>query len=240
MATTRAMTAKFPGTCTACGLRFPEGAAILWAKGAGAKHATPAACAAAVSGKTASAPVGSTVAVGEFSGVIGLFETAKAHLKFPKIRLMVGDTLVILSVAGPKAKRPGSVTLVGEGTYPTRPWFGSVSPDGTWTGSGRTAPAFAAALGAVLKEFSANPAKVAKEHAKLTGHCCFCGKLIGHGAEERSAAVGFGPDCAENYGLLAEWKAGTTPGADLVAAEAAIDPAPPVSDWCPEGAALES
>lgn len=201
------MTAKFPGTCTVCKLRFPAGTAIVWAKGSGARHALVSGCEAAHAAKAAAPPAPTTL-VGEFSGVMALFAEAKKHLKFPKIRLSVAGVPVLLSVAGPKAKFPGSVTIVGEGRYPNRAYYGRVAPDGTWTGGSGLSPAFKAALTLVLEALAKDPAATAKEHGKLLGHCCFCGLSIGHGAEERSVAVGFGRSCAEHYGLLNEWKAG--------------------------------
>jgi hypothetical protein len=238
---TRTMAAKFPGTCTSCRKRFPAGAAVVWTKGVGARHASAVGCADAVAAAAAlPKPAAPTVSVGEFAGVIALFERAKAYLKYPKITLLVGSTPVILMLAGPRSKTPGSVTIVGPGRYPDREYYGRVSPDGVWTMNTRTGPGFGAALGALLTALAVNPAKVAAEHGKLTAHCCFCNTKIGVGDDPRSLAVGFGPTCAEHYGLTAEWKTGAAlaaaieanvvldlSAAALAAAERAIDVAPP-------------
>jgi hypothetical protein len=151
------------------------------------------------------APVAqAAVSVGSFANVVALFNTAKeSGLKFPKVRLSVGGTKVVLSLNGKNSKAPGYVSISGEGTYPNRAYYGRVSPDGAFQPfkSGLTG------LVELLTEFSANPARVAKDHGKLTGNCCFCNKVLGLGKEQRSVLVGFGPDCAENYGLKAEWLA---------------------------------
>jgi hypothetical protein len=182
----------------------------------------------------ASSPVvaGPVVSVGGFEGVIALFNAAKAHLKFPKITLVCNGQTIKLALLGAKSKHVGAVNITDGGKYPHAVWFGRVTPNGEWTQSSKTAPEFTAALTALLKEFSENPARVAKEHGKLTGLCCFCNKAVGYGEDKRSIAVGFGPDCAKNYGLKAEWlagvakaEAGITEVPTLTASIAAVDAA---------------
>ena len=194
------MTAKFGGVCKRCNGRFPAGTSIEWSKANGAAHIGVCPAPVAVAPPT-------PVSVGSFSGVIALFDAAKAHLKFPKITLLCEGKVIRLSVAGPRSKTPGSVNVAGEGSYPNREWFGRVSPSGEWIPS-RSGSAIAAPLTALLTEFAANPAGVAKAHGKLTGNCCFCNKVLGLGDDKRSIGVGFGPVCAEHYGLKAEWLKG--------------------------------
>lgn len=43
-----------------------------------------------------------------------------------------------------------------------------------------------------------DPSTVAQQHGVATGRCCFCGRLLST-AESRSA--GYGPDCADRFGL---------------------------------------
>jgi hypothetical protein len=211
------MNAKFGGKCTACGTWFPAGTMIEWAKGAGAKHASPAVCEAAKAAAAAAKPAPVAVNVGSFSGVVALFETAKAHLKFPKIRLVVNGTKITLSLNGPRSKTPGSISISGEGVYPNRPYYGRVSPEGAFFPF-RMAAEFETALTAVLTKLAADPAGVAKEHGKLTGNCCFCNKVLGLGEDKRSIVVGFGPRCAEHFGLKAEWLSGVAAVAPLASA----------------------
>lgn len=208
----KVMSAKFAGWCRACKASFPEGTAIIWSKGAGARHAFAEGCAAALAAKEAARAAAEAarpkVSVGAFAGVVALFEAAKLKLKFPKITLMLGATPIKLSLAGAKSKTPGVIHVMGEGSYPYRAYYGKVSPEGAWTPSKSVKPEMLAALTALLTEFGTAPAEVAKAHGKLTGHCCFCSKLLGAGEDKRSIAVGFGPVCAENYGLTAEWRSG--------------------------------
>jgi hypothetical protein len=63
-----------------------------------------------------------------------------------------------------------------------------------------------------LQALAKDPAKVASEHGRLTGNCCFCNHRIGHGDKDKSASsersrnAGYGPDCAKKYGLYEDWK----------------------------------
>lgn len=171
------------------------------------------------------APTPEAVNVGGFDGVIALFAKAKEHLKFPKIRLSVAGKNIIVSLNGPKSKAPGAISITSEGAYGSRSYYGKVSPDGLFTPAQATYGDFLTALTGVLTELSKNPARVAKDHGKLTGHCCFCNKELGLGKEKRSVLVGFGPDCAEHYGLKAQWLA----AADKVAAAQAVTPTLTVS-----------
>lgn len=146
------------------------------------------------------------VQVGQMTGVIGLFKVASERLNHPRINLTCCGASIILSVAGPGSKAPGSINVAGEGHYGARPWYGRVATDGTWVPT-RTLMAnqrFFHALTDLLRQFANNPASVAQEHGGLTGRCCFCNSEL---SDARSTAAGFGPVCADNFGLKDQWKA---------------------------------
>jgi hypothetical protein len=63
-------------------------------------------------------------------------------------------------------------------------------------------PEFLQVLTSLLVEFGLNPAGVAKAYGKLMGNCCFCGLKL---TDPKSVAAGYGPICAEHYGLSAEY-----------------------------------
>ncbi len=145
------------------------------------------------------------VQVGNLSGVLALFDRAKRHLKFPAIVLGVPDAGVTIrvSVAGPRAKVPGSLTITSAQRVDggdMREWFGRIRLDGTFEPGGALADnaQLRAALTARLVAFAADPAKVAADHGRLTGRCCFCNLAL---KDERSTAVGYGSTCAAHYGL---------------------------------------
>jgi hypothetical protein len=127
-----------------------------------------------------------------------LFETARQHMKRPAIVLRGTDGLpgVRISVAGERAKYPGSLTLTSaerdgeEG----RAWYGRINYAGAFEPS-RDAPA---GLAETLRAFASDPAGVAAEHGRRTQHCCFCNIELTH---PDSVAVGYGPICAKHFGL---------------------------------------
>jgi hypothetical protein len=145
--------------------------------------------------------------VGDFTGVISLFRKAKQHLKFPKITLRVGHQPLQLSLAGERSKYEGQVQVTDGRGYGNNVWFGRVDHDGNWTQSRSVTAQEVDAVGQFLRAFSQDPAAVAKQHGRLTGRCCFCNTAL---TDERSTAAGFGPTCAKNYGLEAEWKSATS------------------------------
>jgi len=148
-------------------------------------------------------------AVGDLTGVLALFDRAAQHLKRPAIVLAcpelapagtanVGLWTIRLSIAGARARVPGSITVLdGERGEDGRDWFGRVLRDGTYQPS-QAANSRTPAITARLRQFAAEPAKVAKDSARLTGRCCFCNTAL---KDERSTAVGYGETCAAHFGL---------------------------------------
>jgi hypothetical protein len=129
----------------------------------------------------------------DMSGISHLFETAARNLKHPAITFTLDGIDVRLSVAGPNAKLPGSINVTSPGSFEERVWYGRIVR-GTWT-PGRDAPA---GLADVLVKFSGDPAASARTHGVTTGNCCFCRRDLTDG---RSVSVGYGPICADHYGL---------------------------------------
>lgn len=147
----------------------------------------------------ANPPAPTQVSVGSMEGLIELFKMAAQHLKYPKINLQLDNGKpVVLKLAGPRAKTPGSIYVTNGGHYGSagNRWYGRVSPDGTWE-QGHSVEELAE-VGALLGRMSSSPAETAAEYGKLTGNCCFCCRPL---KDERSTSVGYGPVCAENYHL---------------------------------------
>lgn len=134
--------------------------------------------------------------VGEFKGIADLFERAKKKLKAPAIVIDIAGREIRLNVAGAKARVPGSVNVTGTGTWDERVWFGRILATGEFEASPRDPTPAGMVEG--LARFAAAPAEVAAEHGRLTGRCCFCNREL---TDERSTAVGYGPQCAGAYGL---------------------------------------
>lgn len=160
---------------------------------------------ASCTGQTSTQPVGaSRVAVGNFAAVISLFATARQHLKYPKVRLLCDGTPIILSVAGERSSAPGTVSVCGEGQYPNRAWYGRVTPYGEWEPARNVSPAMLESLAVLLSSFARDPHSMAAAYGRATNSCCFCQREL---TDPRSVTAGYGPVCAEHYGLKYHWLA---------------------------------
>jgi hypothetical protein len=148
----------------------------------------------AVMAERATAPAAPAVQIGDMTGLIGLFNRARQNLKRPAITAQSPVGEIRLSLAGDRARHPGSINVAEKGRFGEATFYGRIMPDGTWQGRGGTAPV----LLTYLKAFAANPAEMAAQHGHLTGSCCFCSREL---TDARSVAVGYGPVCAANYGL---------------------------------------
>jgi|SRR5262245_13727279 len=186
----RTMTSKFAGTCTRCKSRFPAGATIEWAPGEGARHADPAVCRAALAAPRPTAPAPVTAEM-DARPILAFLTAAQGRgLKFPKARFLAPDgrSEMRLSIAGAQSKTPGAVHIVIADE-----WQGRIFPDGRLAG-----PKVTPALVAALTTIAAAPAIAAKEYAALTSRCSFCGLEL---TDAGSVEVGYGPICADRYGL---------------------------------------
>jgi hypothetical protein len=144
-------------------------------------------------------PQGTTTNVGNVKGIVDLLETAAKHLKRPAIVLRAGDFDIRLSIAGPRAKVPGSITVLSADRNgdETRDWYGRITREGEYQPS-RKFEAQQTAIGATLAAMANDPAKTAGEYGRLVGRCCFCRLPL---SDERSTEVGYGKICAAHFGL---------------------------------------
>ena len=134
--------------------------------------------------------------IGSLAGVMALFDKARAKLKAPAIVIRIGDRDIRISVASATARVPGSLNVATDEGYGSSTWFGRILEGGVFEASPRdpTPPELIAGL----QRFATEPAKMAAEHGHLTGKCCFCSLPL---TDERSAAVGYGKKCSQNFGL---------------------------------------
>jgi hypothetical protein len=151
-------------------------------------------------------PVQATVELGH--NAFTLFQNAKSKLKFPKIffdlDMPEGDKKrqIVLSIAGPKSKRPGVINVTSEGGYANNTYYGYVGKDGVFV----PYQACDQVVIDFLTVFAADPVGVAKSYGKRTGRCCFCGDVLTTEKRENGVALysvdlGYGPQCAKNWGL---------------------------------------
>lgn len=132
------------------------------------------------------------------SGIVGLFDTAAKHLKYPKLAFAaeVAGGKVVLSRAGQRSQHPGAINVTnGAGfNHPSNKWFGRISRDGSWAPSS----VCEARVTGLLKEIDADPAAAARINGREFGACCFCRQEL---TDKRSLDVGYGPICAGNWNL---------------------------------------
>lgn len=132
----------------------------------------------------------------DLGGINKLFDNAKASgMKRMALRFRdeAGDGFSV-SPAKADSRNPGCLYVKSAGgTY-----LGKIDKDGNFAGANYGASEHAARAQAALIEFNKDPIKQAKAYGFETGNCCFCGLLL---TDERSVTAGYGPVCAERWGL---------------------------------------
>jgi hypothetical protein len=131
-----------------------------------------------------------------FAPIVMYLEAARAAgIKWPKIRLVTADLRpVVLSLAGNRAKRPGTANITDGGPYEQNTWYGRISVGGILE-PGRKLDE---GVVEVLKAFADDPAGTARAQGSLTSNCCFCGRTL---ETMESVGAGYGPVCAGRWGL---------------------------------------
>lgn len=131
----------------------------------------------------------------DLSKIVSLFKKAQTKLRNPKVQLATNDGLPVqLKVAGPRSKYHGQVIVSDGGPFGANVWYGNIDQSGNWRQTNRVTDEVAA----LVKEFSKDPEGVAAKYGKTVGGCSFCRRPL---SDDRSLEVGYGPVCAENYGL---------------------------------------
>lgn len=142
------------------------------------------------------APVAKGVSV-DVSGIEALLKQAGSRIKFPAFKIRTPEGVFLRVSITRTGTNAGAVTLTGEGTYPDRAFYGWVK-GGQYVPHRSTSQETATAIGGALLAFAADPAGIAAAYGKKTGACCFCSRRLD---DARSVEVGYGPTCADHYGL---------------------------------------
>jgi hypothetical protein len=126
------------------------------------------------------------------SDLIHRFDLAlEAGIKRPKVN--VGDLMFSLAPAG--GKNAGHVYVKGaKDDFGERPYLGKVTPEGKLYPSRDCSDEQKARI----LEIGGDVVKAAKAHGAQHSNCCFCGRGL---TTNESVANGYGPICAERYGL---------------------------------------
>lgn len=141
---------------------------------------------------TAQPPQRTGVKVGSgFLRVQEMFANAIASkLKYPKIRLQdSAGHKIVLSLAPASGRNANHIYVKADDIY-----CGKISPEGSFLKVGECLEF----VESYLQSFADDPAKIAAAYGHQTGNCCFCALQL---TDKRSVKVGYGPICAEKYGL---------------------------------------
>lgn len=129
------------------------------------------------------------------TALIAYFDrAAEAGLQYPKMKLTAGGHPLVLSRCGPRSKHHGAINVTDGGSFEDGRWFGRIARDGSFTAG----QACYGDVLAVLRALAADPVKTSALYGQRTGSCCFCRR---HLEDYRSVAMGYGPICAEKWGL---------------------------------------
>lgn len=141
--------------------------------------------------------------MGGFDAIVTLLSRAETNLKAPKLHFVIGDVAYVMRLKTARSQHAGSVDIVSrERVYNERfgayapVWFGRIGKDGNATFAANATPELVDVLG----KFAANPREAVIEYGRKTGECSFCGRFL---STPESVTVGYGPICADRYGL--EW-----------------------------------
>lgn len=143
--------------------------------------------------------------------IFAMFDKAKLTLKRPVVRLANEEGARLnLSLAGIASKNAGFVYVKSD-SKTDAVYYGKISPQGQFSSVQGCPPT----VETLLQAFAADPEGIATKYGKLTGCCSFCGRKL---TDARSTEMGYGPVCAEKFGLA--W--GKKIDADILARHRAV------------------
>jgi hypothetical protein len=142
--------------------------------------------------------------------IVQLFAAAsRSNLTRPSIRLRNGEWRIRIYPAPRHGRHPGDFYVRAASNTTRNLYCGRIRgagdeiisrPSRPVEDAGRFFASSECPLGVIqaLREFAENPLGVASAYGRAEGHCCFCGRGLTDG---RSVAMGYGPVCAEHFGL---------------------------------------
>ena len=132
---------------------------------------------------------------GSHARISQLFDTAaEGGLKRPRITIRHNEHELLFTIAGSGSKFPGAVNVMSPGAFGERTWFGRLLDSDLLHRSADCTDAIAG----IVAEFADDPIEFAATHGRRSGFCCFCGREL---RTDESTSVGYGPVCAERWGL---------------------------------------
>lgn len=143
----------------------------------------------------AAAPKTVVTSVGpKFNRIVEIMVRAETQVARPRIVLQLPQGKLAMVLAGSRSRYVGAVMLTDGGAYGSNVWYGRIDRNGVFTPS-RTCPDWVTQALVAVNE---DPATYAAVYGRKTGNCCFCSRAL---STKESLAVGYGPVCADHYGL---------------------------------------
>ncbi len=131
--------------------------------------------------------------------IVDIMGEAARRLKWPVIRFEAGGRKYRLGRCGPAAREPGAVNVTSdEKGFEARTYFGRIDLLGTFEPHPSHDFETGTAIGIALLAFAADPVEQARIYGQRFGCCCFCGLEL---TDRRSVKAGYGPICADKFGL---------------------------------------
>lgn len=136
--------------------------------------------------------------------IFALFRRVAGKVQWPKLKYVApnGRDKIVFYVAGNKSKYKGDIMITDGKSYGQNKYYGRIAQS---SGPNNTPMLFLARdarnepdMDRTITEIVHNPTAYAKMQGIKYSYCCFCGTLI---RNKNSLAVGYGPICADNYGL---------------------------------------
>ena len=124
-----------------------------------------------------------------------MFQKAATKLKRMKVELKtVGGERVVFKPAGEHSKYHGSIMVTDGRRFGENQFFGFIDLDGVFHHGKRCNPEVVE----LVTQFGDDPELVAMQYGRENHVCCFCMRGL---TDKRSTDVGYGPVCADRYGL---------------------------------------
>jgi hypothetical protein len=139
-------------------------------------------------------PVPAPVANMNVSAIVAIMQNAAKKLKYPKISLDLPQGRIRIQIAGAQSRYAGQLMITDGAPFGSNVWYGRVMQDGSFVPSNKNESWVTDALLAMNND----PATYASVYGRKTGNCCFCHREL---STKESLHVGYGPVCADHYGL---------------------------------------
>lgn len=131
--------------------------------------------------------------------IVDIMGEAARRLKWPVIRFEAGGRRYRLSRCSRAAREPGAINVTSdEKGFEARTYLGRIDLLGTFQPHPSVELEAGTAIAIALLALAADPVEQARIYGQRFGHCCFCGLEL---TDRRSVQAGYGPICADKFGL---------------------------------------